>query len=472
MSAALKQQQATSAIPTAELLVIIREYLDASRLDAAERLLGHVLDGDPRQPDALHLSGFIAFKRGRVEQAAELMERGLQAGAGATRQLCNLGEVYRLLGRVDDGLALVRRAAALAPTDPVPHFNAAMLYYDAQDTGQCISAARRAIALKPDMPEAHMRLGQTLLLTGDYAEGWEEYEWRYRIGGAQPLMPAAFVARGGARPQWDGAPLPPGQKLLLIADQGFGDVVMFARWLPWAMARASDVIVACSGELIDVVSRNFPGPRYHTRWDDVGAYAAYIPFSGLPRLAGVRVADIRGDAPYVTPEPVRSAAMRAWLDGAAPQGGLRVGLGWAGRPTHNNDRHRSVRLATFAPLAAIPGITFVSLQKGPAAAEIAFWPGPAPLLDAGPKLESFEDTAALIGQLDLVVAVDTSINHVAGAMGKPAWVLVPFAPDWRWLAGRPDTPWYDSLTLYRQADIGDWDPVIERLGEDLLARAR
>lgn len=471
MSAAVRLKPATSAIPTAEMLVVIREYLDGARYDAAERLLGHVLDGDPRQPDALHLSGFIAFKRGRIEQAAELMERALQAGAAATRQLCNLGEVYRLLGRVRDGLALVRRAAALSPTDPVPHFNAAMLHYDAQDTGQCIAATRRAIALKPDMPEAHMRLGQTLLLTGDYAEGWKEYEWRYRIGGAQPLMPAAFVARGGPRPQWDGTVLPPGKTLLLIADQGYGDVLMFARWLPWAMARATDIVVACSGELIDLVSRNYPGPTYRTRWEDVSTYEAYLPFSGLPRLAGIEVPDIRGDAPYVTPDPVRSAAMRAWLDDVAPRGRLRVGLGWAGRPTHNNDRHRTMKLATLAPLAAVPDVTFVSLQKGPAAAEVAGWPGPAPLIDAGPRLETFEDTAALIGQLDLLVAVDTSINHVAGAMGRPAWVLIPFAPDWRWLTGRPNTPWYNSLTLYRQADIGDWAPVIERLTEDLAARA-
>ena len=468
MSAALKPQSAKTSLPTDELLAVVREYLEAARFDAADRLLGHVLADDGWQPDGLHLAGFVAFKQGRTERAAELMERGLTAGAAAPRQLCNLAEVYRILGRVDAGLALVRRAAALTPTDPTVHFNAAMLHYEARDTGSCIRAARRAIALKPDMPEAHMRLGQALLLIGEFAEGWAEYEWRYQIGGAQPLMPAAFLAQG-ARPQWDGAPLAEGRRLLLVADQGFGDVLMFARYLPWAMARTREIVVACSSELVGLLARNFPGPTYHSRWDDLGEYAVYCPFSGLPRLAATRVADLRGGPAYIAADPERSAAAARWLDAVAPPGGLRVGIGWAGRPTHNNDRNRSVPLSVLAPLAAVPGVVFVSLQKGAAAAQAEHWPGS--LIDAQGRIETFEDTAALLEQLDLVIAVDTSLVHLAGAMGRPAWVLVPFAPDWRWLAGRMDTPWYDALTLYRQADAGDWEPVVERMAEDLALRA-
>ena len=468
MSAALKPRPTKTSLPTGELLAVVREYLEAARFDAADRLLGHVLADDPWQPEGLHLAGFVAFKQGRTEQAAALMERGLTAGASAPRQLCNLAEVYRILGRIDAGLALVRRATALTPTDATCHFNAAMLHYEARDTGSCIRAARRAIALQPDMPEAHMRLGQALLLTGAYAESWAEYEWRYQIGGAQPLMPATFVAHG-ARPQWDGAALPEGRRLLLVADQGFGDVLMFARYLPWAMARAREVVVACSSELVGLLARNFPGPAYHSRWDDVGEYAVYCPLSGLPRLAGTQVADLRSGPAYVSGDPGRSAAAARWLDTVAPSGGLRVGLGWAGRPSHNNDRNRSVPLSVLAPLAAVPGVTFVSLQKGPAAAQAATWPGP--LIDPQSQIETFEDTAALLEHLDLVVAVDTSVVHLAGAMGRPAWALIPFAPDWRWLAGRMDTPWYGALTLYRQADAGDWEPVVERMAEDLALRA-
>jgi Flp pilus assembly protein TadD len=471
MSAALQaNSQAVVPVPLPELLAVVREYIEASRFDGADRLLGHLLGAQPRHPEALHLSGFVAFKRGRIAQAAEIMERALAAGAHAPRQLCNLAEVYRIQGRIADGLAAIRRAAAMAPTDPVCHFNEAMLHYEQLDTDACIRAARRAIALKPDMPEAHMRLGQTLLLTGAFDEGWAEYEWRYRISGAQPLMPPQFVARG-ERPQWDGRRLGPTERLLLVADQGFGDVLMFARYLPWAMGLAPEVAVACSAELAPLLARLFPGPAYHARWDDIADYVAYCPLSGLPRLAGTTLQSVPAPVPYIAPEPARAQAMHAWLAQHVAPGQRRVGIAWAGRPTHNNDRNRTVTLATLAPLAAVPGVTFVSLQKGPATAQIATWTGPAPLLDADPLLHGFEDTTALVAELDLVVCVDTSVGHVAGALGRPAWVMLPFAPDWRWLTGRTDTPWYPSLTLHRQKQAKQWGDVLERVLADLAAWA-
>ena len=474
MSASLQRIALTDAVvpsvpvPMAELLAVAREYIDASRFDAADRLLGHALTGAPTHAEALHLSGFVAFKRRRVDEAAALMERALAAGAQAPRQLCNLAEVYRVLGRVEEGLRLIRRASALAPTDATCHFNEAMLRYEAGDVDGCIRAARRAVALKADMPEAHMRLGQALLLNGELAEGWEEYEWRYRIAGAQPLMPATVAGRA---PQWNGAALPAGQRLLLIADQGFGDVLMFARYLPWVMARAADVVVAASADVIGLLGRMFPGPDYQTHWDAIGDHAAYCPFSGLPRLAGTRADSIPGHEPYVTAEPERRAAMAAWLEASLPTGAVKIGIAWAGRPTHNNDHNRTVALATLLPLAAAPGTAFVSLQKGVAAAQLGDWRGPAPVIDAAARLHDFEDTAALINCLDLVIAVDTSINHVAGALGRSAWVLTPFAPDWRWLGGRMQTPWYPSLRLYRQTDARRWDNVVAMLAEDLARLA-
>ncbi len=458
----------TVAVPLPELLAVVREYIDASRFDAADRMLGHLLGAQPRHPEALHLAGYVAFKRGRAELAAQLMEEALASGANAPRQLCNLAEVYRIQGRIDEGLAAVRRAAALAPTDPICHFNQAMLDYERLETDACIRAARRAIALRPDMPEAHMRLAQTLLLTGCFAEGWQEYEWRYRIAGAQPLMPPAFAARG-ERPQWDGRRLAPGQRLLLVADQGFGDVLMFARYLPWAIGMAAEVVIACSADLAPLLARLFPGPAYHARWDDIADYAAYCPFSGLPRLAGTTLEDVPAPLAYLAADAARAAAMRAWLDDRAPRGMRRVGIAWAGRPTHNNDRNRSVALSTLAPLAGVPGTAFVSLQKGAPAAQASSWPGPAPLFDAGPLLETFEDTAALVAGLDLVVCVDTSVGHVAGALGRPAWVMLPFAPDWRWLMGRMDSPWYPSLRLYRQPKPKAWADVVEHVVEDLAS---
>lgn len=453
-------------IPATDVLAIAREWIDASRLDGAERLLQHVLAVAPTHPEALHLAGYIAFKRNRYEDAADLMERAMAAGARAPRQLCNVAEVYRLVGRLDEGMTVIRRAQALAPTDPVAHFNEAMLRYERMEAAECIRAARRAIALKPDMPEGHMRLGQTLLLTGAMQEGWEEYEWRYQIAGAQPLMPKTD------QPQWDGRPLGAGQRLVLVADQGYGDVIMFARYLPWAMSRAQEISVACSGEMLGLLQRHWPGPHYFMRWDDCPPFACYCPFSGLPRLHGTRLDTIPATPmPYLQPDPALVAKWRERLRGATAPGALRVALAWAGRPTHNNDRNRSMTLVSLAPLAEVPGAAFVAVQKGPSVAQAAGWPGPAPLVTLDAELQTFEDTAAVLANVDLLVCVDTSVGHLAGAMGRTAWVLMPFAPDWRWLERREDTPWYPSLRLIRQAQPQDWGDVVARVASDLRALA-
>jgi len=308
-----------------------------------------------------------------------------------------------------------------------------------------------------------MRLGQSLLLEGNFAEGWEEYEWRYKIAGAQPLMPKTD------KPQWDGNPLPDDQGLLLIADQGFGDVMMFARYLPWVQSRVRRVAVACSPDMSGMLTRLFPGPTYFSHWEKCPPYVAFCPYSGLPRLHGTRLDSILAPMPYFSPKPGRLAAWRERLDRLLPAGLKRVGIAWSGRPSHNNDRNRSIRLERLAPLAAVAGIVLVSLQKGPAAAQCADWPGPAPLVNLDAQIESFEDTAAILAQLDLLVSVDTSVGHLAGALGKPAWIMLPFAPDWRWLMARSDSPWYPSVRLFRQGAPRAWTPLIESVAGELAA---
>jgi len=456
----------TVPIPVGELLVVAREYVDAARYDAADRLLGHILAAQPRHGETLHLKGYIAFKRNKGEEAAALMEQGLAAGASQPRQLCNLGEVYRLIGRLDEGLAMTRRAQAMAPTDAVAHFNESMLRYERLEPEECIRAARRAIQLKPDMPEAHMRLGQTLLLTGAFAEGWEEYEWRYQISGAQPLMPKSD------KPQWNGAPLRDDQTLLLVADQGYGDVIMFARYLPWAFSRAKSVVIATSAELRDLLERHFPQATYFSRWDQAPPFAVFCPFSGLSRLHFTRMDSIPQPGPYLRALPDKVAQWGERLDTLLPKGMKRIGIAWAGRPTHNNDRNRSINLEMLAPFAQAPNTVFVAVQKGPAAAQVANWRGPAPLVGLDAQIETFDDTAAILEHLDLLVCVDTSLGHLAGALGRPVWVMLPYAPDWRWLMQRADSPWYPSLRLLRQEGPRAWTGLIQRVANDIALFAK
>ena len=451
----------TVPVPAGEIFTIAHEYLEAGRIDAAERMIGHVLAALPNQPEALHTKGLIHFRRNRIAEAADLMERSIALGSGKATHYRNLSEVLRVQCRLDEAVAAGRRAITLDPADPLGPFNLAMVLFDRMEVDACIAAARHAIDLRPNLPQAHMKLGQALLMKGDFAAGWEHYEWRYQIPGAQPLMPKS------EQPQWDGRILGPGQPLLLVGDQGFGDVIMFARYVDWARSRATEVILACSAEVEPTLARMFPGLRLVTRWDLIGPFACYCPFSGLPRLHGTRLDTIPSPGPYLAADPARAALWRDRLAARVSPGSKRVAIAWAGRPTHNNDANRTITLDTLAPLFDIAGMTLISVQKGPAAAQATGYRGRAPLLNLDPEIQDFEDTAAILENVDLLVSVDTSVVHFAGAMGRPVWSMIPFAPDWRWLAAREDSPWYASLRLFRHSAPRRWDLLVPRVAEAL-----
>ncbi|WP_246472711.1 glycosyltransferase family 9 protein [Azospirillum tabaci] len=371
----------------------------------------------------------------------------------------DLCEIRRREGRLDEAAAHGRRAVALDPDDAAGWYNLGVALYDRLEIAAAISCERRAIRLAPDAPGPHFELAEGLLLSGQWEEGWREYEWRWRLPGVPPLIPPAVLERHGhtAARSWDGRPLP-GGTLLLIADQGFGDTIQFARYLPMAAALCPNLVVACSPDMQPVI-RSLPGGyRTVTDWEEAPPFAAHAALSGLPGLFGTRPDTIPAPLPGLRAEPERVERWRERLDGLLPRGYRRVGLVWAGRPTHGNDRNRSLPLARLAPFFTLEKTALVSLQKGPAQAEAARYYGAAPLVDLGPELESFADTMAVLAQLDHVVCVDTAVAHLAGAMGRPTAVLLPYAPDWRWLLGSGGTPWYPTVTLHRQPAPGRWAP--------------
>jgi hypothetical protein len=220
------------------------------------------------------------------------------------------------------------------------------------------------------------------------------------------------------------------------------------------------VALACSPDLVPLLRAAFPAVAMFVRWEDAPSFDAWQALSGLPRLHGTRLETIPAAPAYLHADVSRAAAWGARLQNLLPPGLRRIGIAWAGRPTHNNDSNRSASLATLGKLGEVPGVALVSLQKGPPAAQIGSYFGAAPLLNIGPELTDFADTAALLQSLDAVVAVDTSIVHLAGALGRPAFVLLPYAPDWRWLLGRADSPWYPGTRLFRQAAPQDWSGVV------------
>lgn len=373
----------------------------------------------------------------------------------------DLCEIRRRDGRLDEAAAHGRRAVALDPGDPVGWYNLGVVLYDRLEIAASIACERRAIRLAPDAPGPHFELAEGLLLSGQWEEGWCEYEWRWRLPGLPPLIPPAALERHGhtAARSWDGRPLP-GGTLLLVADQGFGDTIQFARYLPMAAALCPNLVVACSPDMQPVI-RSLPGGyRTVTDWDAAPPFDAYAALSSLPGLFGTTLDSVPRPVPHLRAEPERVERWTDRLDGLLPRGYRRVGLVWAGRPTHGNDRNRSLALARLTPLFALERTVLVSLQKGPAQAEAARYYGAAPLVDLGAELESFADTMAVLEQLDHVVCVDTAVAHLAGAMGRPTALLLPYAPDWRWLLGRGGTPWYPTVTLHRQPASGRWDEAI------------
>jgi hypothetical protein len=257
--------------------------------------------------------------------------------------------------------------------------------------------------------------------------------------------------------------------LLLVADQGFGDGIQFGRYIPWAAARCKNVVLAASDTLKPLLSQLDPSVRVIHEWAKSGPFDAWCPLTGLPRLAGTTLANIPAEIPYIRAAPERVAKWEARLKALTPRGLRRIGCVWAGRPTHKNDWKRSMSLPDLAPVTAVDGIALIVLQKGAGQRQTGSYYGRAPLVHLSAEIGSFEDTAAIIEGLDLVLTVDTSVAHLAGAMGKPVWIMLPWAAEWRWLMHRTDTPWYPTVRLFRQPTAGDWKSVAQQVAAALKA---
>jgi Tfp pilus assembly protein PilF len=448
-------------VPATALLRIAEEFEQASRLDEAESLLGYILAAAPKQPGALHLMGLVAFRKGRLQESAELVEQAIKGKSEIALYHRNICTIYERLGRYSEAIDAGRKAIALDPRDPYAYHNLSIVYHRLLQLDDSIASAQQAIALHPLLPGPHFALAEAHLLRGEFGKGWEEYEWRFRVPGADPLMPPSD------KPQWAGQPMGD-DTLLLIADQGFGDVIQFCRYIPWVASRAPHIAVACSRDTWPIVHQVQPGLQLFTDWNKAPPFAAFCPLSGLPRLHGTRLATIPIAGSYLHAEPRKVAAWSRRLGELTPPGYLRVGIAWAGRADHNNDMNRSTSLKAFAPIVVCPRVALISLQKGPPIAHIGAYFGPAPLLNLGVEIADFADTAAIIASLDLVVTVDTAVGHLAAALGKPVWILLPYAPDWRWLLHRSDSPWYPTVRLFRQTRPRCWDDVMVTAASELV----
>ena len=386
---------------------------------------------------------------GQPAASVGILERAAALDPANAAAWLNLGNACADLDRLDEAEAHCRRAIALAPDLAEAHASLGFVLTSRGRLAEAIDACGTAIALRPEFPQAHWNQAVAALLAGDFDLGFRQYEWRKR----HDLFRRDFIDLPG--PRWDGGD-PAGRTILVHAEQGFGDTIQFARYLPLIAARGGHPVLACEPALIPLLA-DMQDVAAALKAGTLPQYDCWIDQMSLPPVFATRVATIPGAGGYLQADPGRVARWR----GILPPGPL-VGIAWAGNPAHTNDRRRSLPDAALIRILAVPGISFVNLQVGPRA-------GASPLPTLSPGLADFADTAALVAAVDLVVTVDTAVAHVAGAIGAPAWVLLPHAPDWRWLLGRDDTPWYASLRLFRQRVAGDWCGVASAVAPSLAA---
>ncbi|HBK06012.1 MAG TPA: glycosyltransferase [Acetobacteraceae bacterium] len=434
----------------------------AKRLNEAAGICTDILAASPDHPAALALQGIIVATAGDPDKGIALLRRAIQLRPGNATWYAHLSSLCRSTYRMDEALAAGQESIRLDANNPEHLVNLSLIFVDVDDRERAMACLLRALGLKHDHADGHLAMAQNLLATGDFDPGWMEYEWRNLTEAGKATMPAMTSA------PWNGMRIPTG-RLLLVGDQGYGDTIQFARYIPMAAERCQELIVGCSSEMGPLLA-NIPGvSRYCHRWTDVPGHAAHCRLSSLPYLFRTQMDTIPSKIPYLKADPVRIAHWRERLDATLPAGVKRIGLAWTGRPTHPNDRRRSIPLSQLLPLADAGPVAFVSLQKPMPARDLETIQRFPNMTDLADDLTDFGETAALMENLDLIITVDTSMGHLAGALGRPAWILIPKAADWRWLLNRDDSPWYPSVRLFRQPKPGEWNEPLSRMRSALKA---
>jgi Flp pilus assembly protein TadD len=430
------------------------------RVNEAIGICRDVLAAAPELPGALGLLGGILGQEGRVDEAIPLLEAAVARSPQVANWHLNLCALYRGKNMLDHALRAGLEAVKHSPDTANHRVELALTHLTRGEREEAGRHFREGIAKEPEAAAPHMGLGELLLALGEYPPGWIEYAWRNKLEQARGTLPKMVAA------PWNGMRMPNG-RLLLIADQGYGDMIQFARYIPWAKERVPNLIIGWGPEVTALLGNHPCIDTVISKWADVPPHDAYVLLSTLPQLFNTELHTIPNPIPYLTMDPSRVAHWATRLNAALRPGKLRVGIAWSGRPTHPNNARRSMRLQTLAPILSNPDIDFVVLQKPFPEEDRAYAATLPNLHDISTELESFSETGAVISNLDLVVSVDTAIVHLTGAIGATAWVLVPEPADWRWLVGREDCVWYPTLRLFRQTKPTEWGPVLARVAEAL-----
>ena len=447
---------------------------------------------NPLYAKALNNLGATLQQQGELSSAIACFQQALSVNSNYVPALINLGAAMQAKSQPSEAQRLYERSIEAEPNNPTGHYHLGTLCSEINKIEQAISSLERAIFLQPNYVEAinnlgsaveqlgdvsraiwcykkaleidencvkaHFNLGLVLLLTGDLPRGLAEYEWRWLTDQAKQLQRLNFD-----KPIWDGSDLN-GQTILLRSEQGLGDAIQFVRYAEIVQQKGGKVVISCYQELKRLF-KQIPGiEKVVVRREELPDFQVQAPLMSLPHILGTNLDNIPANVPYLAASP-------NWQFSLNSDANFKVGIVWAGSSEHLKDFVRSSDLRYFLKLLDIPGVSFYSLQKQLSAAESTLLTQ-IPVIDLSDNLNDFADTAAVISQLDLVISVDTAVAHLAGALGKPVWILLSFMPDWRWLLEREDSPWYPTARLFRQQTLGDWEGVCDRIKTALQERVK
>ncbi len=458
-----------------------------AKLPEAFTMLRHVLQLQPRFAEAHEQLALVLQRWGRNAEAVQSLQAALQLRPNMSSALGNLGTLLNSMGRREEALrcllkfvdlrprlaeghnnlgnaylglfrygeaqACYQRAITLRPRYAKAEYNLGKVHFELGNFAEAAAAFERAMEYDPQYAEPRFELGAVQLLQGNYAAGWRNYESRWGMDNA------SHARRTYTEPVWDGSPLA-GRTILLYTEQGFGDTFQFIRYARLVKERGGQVLVECQPRLIPLM-QSVPGvDQWIPRGQMLPPFDVQCALLSLPAILGATAASIPRQVPYLAAQP---RLVEKWREALSPLAGFRVGIVWQGSPTFLRDGVRSIPLVEFEPLARVPGVQLIALQKGPGEEQLSRLAGRFSVAQLGDDIDqstgTFMDTAAILTQLDLLISSDTSTVHLAGALGLPVWVALGRVPDWRWLLERSDCPWYPTLRIFRQRQPADWSEV-------------
>ena len=433
-------------------------FKEKGRFDDAVSYYQKALQICPDLPDVYSNLGITLLKARQPDKAVVFCQRAVQLAPNDVNMYYNLGIALQENGQFEEAVACYHKASQLAPHDAAIYNNLAFALQENRRPYEAIPYYQKALSLQPDYATAHWNLALALLLTGNFREGWKEYEWRWET------EYLSSSKRNFKKPMWTGSDIK-GLTILLHAEQGFGDTFQFVRYAPLVAALGAEVVLECHKQSASLMGSVDGICRVLVRGEELPSFDVQCPLLSLPLAFDTTLETIPSKLPYMSADVSLTDKWKELLKHDDSK--LKIGIVWAGNPGFKQNHYRNIPLHFFVPLAGLPGVTLYSLQKGEEAGTAKDPPVDMKLVDYTSEINDFADTAAFIENLDLIISVDTAVAHLAGALGKPVWTLLPFSPEWRWLMEREDSPWYPTMRLFRQSSHGDWRPVIDRVIQEL-----